>query len=50
MKNIDNEERAFRGGSWDCASSFCRASNRCWRPPDSRHFYLGFRVVHRRKK
>jgi formylglycine-generating enzyme required for sulfatase activity len=50
VKNIEDEDRAFRGGSWDRASSWCRASNRDRFAPDDRDYYLGFRVVHRKKK
>ena len=50
MKNIDNEERAIRGGSWNFASTYCRASYRLGDTPDGRLIFLGFRVVHRRKK
>ena len=50
MKNIDNEERALRGGSWCDASSYCRASDRDWGTPGYRSFDLGFRVLHRRRK
>ena len=50
MKNIDNEERANRGGSWDDSSAYCRASDRDWGTPDCRYDHLGFRVVHRRRK
>ena len=50
MKNIENEDRAFRGSSWDDATRTCRASNRYGDPPAIRHHYLGFRVVHRRRK
>ena len=45
MKNIDDEMRAFRGGSWHFASSFCRASLRYRYPQGYRCFRLGFRVV-----
>ena len=51
MKNIEDEYRAFRGGSWVYASALCRASDRGWFTPDRRCRSLGFRVVlHRRKK
>ena len=43
MKNIDNEERANRGGSWFNSSSFCRASLRSGRTPGYRYGNLGFR-------
>jgi len=50
VKNIDNEERALRGGSWLGASWNCRASNRGGLVPGARNFNFGFRVVlHRRK-
>ena len=49
MKNIDNEERALRGGSWRNVTWNCRASNRSRGTPDYRIDYLGFRVVHRGK-
>ena len=45
MKNIDNEVRANRGGSWGGASWGCRASVRCWRGPGDRYFSFGFRVA-----
>jgi hypothetical protein len=45
MKNIDSEERAFRGGSWRGASTYCRASYRGRGTPGHRSIYLGFRVV-----
>ena len=45
MKNIDNEERALRGGSWLGASGNCRASYRCGLGPGYRYVYLGLRVV-----
>jgi len=47
---VKNEDRAYRGGSWYDASSYCRASFRNWNPPDNRYYNLGFRVVHRRRK
>ena len=51
MKNIANEDRAFRGGSWVYASALCRASYRGGLTPDHRGIDLGFRVVlHRRRK
>jgi len=49
MKNIDDEECAFRGGSWCYASTYCRASYRGRLDPSHRGYDLGFRVVHRRK-
>ena len=45
MKNIDDEERAFRGGSWSRSSADCRASYRDGYSPVSRLDRLGFRVV-----
>ena len=45
MKNIDNEDRAYRGGSWLNASTNCRASNRSRYDPSDRDNGLGFRVV-----
>ena len=45
MKNIENEPRAYRGGSWDFSSAFCRASNRYRLTPVYRDGGLGFRVV-----
>ena len=45
MKNIENEPRAFRGGSWLYASTYCRASNRNRYDPSNRDYILGFRVV-----
>jgi len=50
MKNIDDEECAFRGGSWYGDAAHCRASNRNGNPPDYRSIVLGFRVLHRRRK
>jgi len=50
MKNIEDEYRAFRGGSWHYSSADCRASYRHGRPPDARYVTLGFRVLHRRRK
>jgi len=51
VKNIKNEERAFRGGSWDNAAWNCRASNRSGSEPGDRNINIGFRVVlHRRRK
>jgi len=51
MKNIENELRALRGGSWSGASSNCRASGRCWFAPGYRSDNLGFRVaLHRRNR
>ena len=50
MKNIDDEDRAFRGGSWCDASSYCRASYRFRYDPSNRNYFLGFRVLHRRRK
>jgi len=50
VKNIKNEERAFRGGSWRYSSLNCRAACRYRYVPGCRYFYFGFRVVlHRRK-
>jgi len=45
MKNIENEPRAIRGGSWHYSSTYCRASDRGWYAPDCRAGFLGFRVV-----
>ena len=50
MKNIENEVRAFRGGSWNRDSGYCRASNRGWYVPGFRCIFFGFRVVHRKGK
>jgi len=50
VKNIDNEVRAFRGGSWLYDSENCRASNRGGLVPGARNFNFGFRVVHRKGK
>jgi len=44
VKNIEDEYRAIRGGSWDLSSANCRASSR-WGTPDLRNDDLGFRVV-----
>mgnify|MGYP001309498213 CR=1 FL=1 len=49
MKNIDDEDRAFRGGSWRYGSTYCRASDRYGVAPDNRYDYFGFRVLRRRK-
>jgi formylglycine-generating enzyme required for sulfatase activity len=49
MKNTDDEDRAFRGGSWFYGSTYCRASDRFRHPPVYRYGYFGFRVLHRRK-
>jgi len=45
MKNIENEDRAFRGGSWGRTSIYCRAANRISYEPGYRFVYLGFRVA-----
>ena len=45
MKNIDDEMRAERGGSWNRASTYCRASSRSRNTPDDRRGGLGFRVA-----
>jgi len=45
VKNIDNEDRALRGGSWGNVTWNCRASNRSRGTPDYRNYFLGFRVV-----
>ena len=45
MKNIENEPRAFRGGSWNYDSWFCRASFRVGCGPGIRFIYFGFRVA-----
>ena len=50
MKNIKNEERAYRGGSWCSASGACRASIRYRSEPGYRNVHIGFRVLHRRRK
>jgi len=50
VKNIDNEVRAFRGGSWLYDSENCRASNRDRSEPGYRYVFIGFRVVHRKGK
>ena len=42
---MKDEERAFRGGSWDYAAGFCRASSRNWFVPGFRNVSFGFRVV-----
>jgi len=53
VKNIDDEDRVFRGGSWYYDSSYCRASFRRGFTPDNRcdlgFRVVGFRVLHRRK-
>jgi len=45
MKNIDDEDRAFRGGSWNYATGLCHASFRFGFVPGDRDDYLGFRVA-----
>ena len=50
MKNIDDEDRAFRGSSWFDSSADCRASCRFRNVPSRRDYDLGFRVVHRKGK
>jgi len=45
VKNIENELRAFRGGSWYGVTGFCRASSRSRNTPDDRRGGLGFRVA-----
>ena len=45
MKNIENEDRAYRGGSWYYAAGYCRASYRCGSEPDFRDDRLGLRVA-----
>ena len=45
MKNIDDEVRAIRGGSWFNVSTGCRAFNRYSFVPGSRDDFIGFRVV-----
>jgi sulfatase modifying factor 1 len=37
--------RVLRGGSWCNGAQICRAAIRDWLAPDSRVFYLGFRVA-----
>ena len=39
------DSRVYRGGSWDCAPSFCRSARRYGHPPTYRYSYLGFRLV-----
>jgi len=43
--NIDNEDRALRGGSWFFAAGFCRASLRFRCGPGGRRIHFGFRVA-----
>ena len=45
MKNIENEPRAFRGGSWYYAARYCRASFRYRYVPGYRCIFIGFRVA-----
>jgi len=45
VKNIKIEDRAFRGGSWNFAAWYCRASFRYRYGPGSRHIFIGFRVA-----
>ena len=49
MKNIDDEVRAFRGGSWFNATGYCRASYRSRYVPGFRGIGIGFRVLRRKK-
>ncbi|MHB8952036.1 MAG: formylglycine-generating enzyme family protein [Pirellulaceae bacterium] len=37
--------RAIRGGCWLSSAKDCRTANRLGHPPDSRYFFLGFRVA-----
>ncbi|MEC7987917.1 MAG: SUMF1/EgtB/PvdO family nonheme iron enzyme [Myxococcota bacterium] len=37
--------RSVRGGSWYYGSTFCRVSERGWRPPSKRSDRVGFRIV-----
>ena len=50
MKNIENEDRAFRGGSWDLITAVCRESDRDEYEPGEPYYDLGFRVLHRRRR
>jgi len=45
MKNIENEPRAFRGGSGRCSSIYCRAAFPNRNEPGLRCDFLGFRVA-----
>jgi len=45
MKNIENEDRALRGGSWFCATGYCRASSHYRYEPGDRNINFGFRVA-----
>ena len=45
MKNIEDENRALRGGSWIFAARYCRASYRRGYEPGFRSDYVGFRVA-----
>ena len=37
--------RVYRGGSWNYAAFLCRVASRYGSSPDTRYYYLGFRVV-----
>jgi formylglycine-generating enzyme required for sulfatase activity len=37
--------RVIRGGSWDCDPRYCRSAHRSRSAPDSRGYYLGFRLA-----
>ena len=37
--------RVLRGSSWFFGPTYCRSANRRGLPPDSRNYYLGFRIV-----
>ncbi|MBF0162433.1 MAG: formylglycine-generating enzyme family protein [Magnetococcales bacterium] len=41
----DGTYRVLRGGSWDSASNYIRATARNYWEPDNRDFYTGFRVL-----
>ena len=41
--------RIFRGGSWQNASTLLRSAYRNKYQPNTRFFFIGFRVVARRK-
>jgi len=37
--------RAYRGGSWDGVTAFCRSAYRLWCTPDVRYYNIGFRLA-----
>ncbi len=41
----DCNRRVLRGGSWNDFPPFLRSANRSWNLPESRYYYLGFRLA-----